>query len=312
MTNQKANSLVLNDYKVKSLIPFAHFALAKQYEHNGDFEKAWQNYKLGNDLQFAKLNYKPQSLENYIKAIINQFSKDFILNHQRLGNLNQKQIFIVGTSRSGKTLLENLLSSHPEIRGVGEVGLNAFARYLPPEFKDNRSYPDWCDSMVPSKADHIVNAYLNRILQITDLDKIIVDTMPGNLFAVGLIAILFPNATIIHTSRQPEDAILQMYNRYYGQIHDYTYNYEALKHFYANYIVLIDHWHKVLPNKIIETSYEEIVTQPEHVLDSILSQLSLKSTKLIIPKNYSVEEINFWQNYQYEAMQSDIQSELIL
>jgi len=171
------------------------------------------------------------------------------------------QIFVLGMPRSGSTLIEQILASHPQIHGAGE--LTDFDTAVSSTL-NAAEYPECVASLDGITLRRIGQSYLARLPAMADGRIRIVDKMPGNYLNVGLIRLALPNAKIIHTMRDPIDTCMSCYSKLFTLGHHYTYHLEELGRFYRGYSELMNHWRRVLPpGAMIEVSYEEVVNDLE-------------------------------------------------
>ncbi|MEE8444052.1 MAG: sulfotransferase, partial [Alphaproteobacteria bacterium] len=171
------------------------------------------------------------------------------------GSLSEKPVFIVGMPRSGTSLTEQILASHPQVFGAGELrDINSIAVKL-------RQTGGTALTRIPRNIlKEGAEAYLARLLEIGGESLRVTDKMPTNFLNLGLIARLFPNARVIHTRRDPMDTGLSCYfQNFQGGGNSYVYSLEFIAHFYQLYQKLMDHWRSVLPLKMLEIDYEALV-----------------------------------------------------
>ena len=249
-----------------------HFALGKVYLDTGDSVKAFHHLNLANQMKRSTLNFDPQKFAERVNATIQSFTADFIAkNHSRLDSpLSHTPIFVLGMPRSGTTLLEQILSSHPMVRGAGEL------RYISQLSDDIEGYPVMPSTFNSIQAQELGQIYLDKISPKLDGRECLVDKMPGNFMNAGLIRTILPNAKIIHSRRNAVDTCLSLYSKLFGGSHPYCYNMTDLGNYYQSYMTLMAHWRAVLPaSHFLEVDYENVVDDIETQARRILDYLGL-------------------------------------
>lgn len=277
-----------------------YFALGKIYHDCHQYDQAFCFYRLGNELQAAKTPFNPAIFQNHISRVINFFSPDLFARYQFDWPQNEPQwVFIVGTPRAGKSLVESLLAQHPRIHPAGEVGIAEYGMRLPLEVLPKGNYPYWLKSLSAEQAKAIRTAYQQRLTRDLPPGKnIIIDTLPGNFIYLGLLKLLFPQAKIIHCLREPLDACLLMYFKYFIQGHGYTNDLEKLGAYYQQYQRMMTHWKELFPQIILDVTYESLVTHPQENLAKILDFIGVKEDVTFNLQSLSQAEMGLWQYYQ--------------
>ncbi len=246
----------------------AYFALGKVLDDSKNYKEAFEAYASGNAIKNKTLNYNKSSFENSISNIISFFNADKIVEKVSLGSSSNLPVLIVGMPRSGTTLTEQIISSHPEIIGAGEVpfwGKSPTA--IPYRINSKTPFPDCIDEISSNAASAIAEMYESTLHKIVGQDtkpKHITDKMPHNFLFLGLIAIFFPNVKIIHTKRDPIDTCLSIFFQNFNNAHQYAADLTNLVHQYKQYERLMLHWHKLFPNRILDINYENMIADPEY------------------------------------------------
>ncbi len=190
------------------------FALGRHFENSGRHTEAAEQYLLANPLRRAVFDY---DIENDLKAVDNlcaRFDRDFIERWSEAGVPDARPVFIVGMPRSGTTLVEQILASHPRVHGAGELTL--LARSIVSEFPmpDGVDYTSTLDDASIEKFRRVADCYLVGLPDV-DADRV-TDKLPYNFLNVGIIRILFPNAHIVHCRRDPHDTCFSIYKNLFG------------------------------------------------------------------------------------------------
>ncbi len=233
------------------------YAIGKYFDDVRDFGQAFINYRRANEL--AKLNgakYDRHRLTQSIDLITHTYDRNW-LTQASVPNSSQRPVLIIGMPRSGTTLVEQILASHPSVFGAGELTYwsSASAAYEA-SLRDRET--------TNSIIDKLANDYL-RLLREASADALcVVDKMPANFLYLGLVHAALPKARIIHMRRNPIDTCLSIYFQHFGTAHRYANDLDDLAHYYAAYSRVMEHWRSTLPeNSILEVSYEGLVADPE-------------------------------------------------
>ena len=241
---------------------------AKQYDKAfAYFKAAADSYDIGN-IQ-ALMTQKTQLMRS-------AFSKELILEKSVVGHQSAKPVFIVGMPRSGTTLTEQILASHPGVYGVGE--LNAIAginSMISPNDRAGDFYLQKLSQITKKTQNSFAESYLNSLYSFDKSSKKYADKMPSNFFYIGLINILFPNAKIIHCTRDVIDNCVSCYTSPLSETHLYSKNMAALGHYYAEYHSLMQYWKSVSQIPIFDMPYERTVADLEGQARALIAHVGL-------------------------------------
>ncbi|MCG8509904.1 MAG: sulfotransferase, partial [Rhodospirillales bacterium] len=161
-------------------------------------------------------------------------------------------------------LVEQIIASHRHAAGAGELTDFPFlSQELAELLKTGREYPECVRDFDPARAQAFAKIYLNRQARFFPDARRITDKMPINFMHLGLIVHMFPRARIIHCQRDPRDICISILSQSFGGYHPYAYDQKRLAHFYGEYLRLMDHWKRVLPAKILDLKYEDMVGSTE-------------------------------------------------
>lgn len=213
--------------------------------------------------------------------MIDFFTEGFFDRHSHIGNPSQTPVFIVGMPRSGTTLVEQILSSHSEMAGAGELTyisqirqslLRRSAQRSGSKSIDYRTYPGvLAETPAVELRDH-ASHYLSRLATFGTGESRISDKMPTNFLHLGMIGLLFPRATIIHCRRNPFDVMVSCYCQ---NLNAPFCDLEQLVDYHRNYRVLMKHFESVLPNTIHTVDYEAMVSEPESNTRALIDHCGL-------------------------------------
>ena len=258
------SKLDLEEVDEESRVNFL-FALAKAYEDRGEFGRAWSFYVDGNEGRRALEFYDPVQTEVTNDTLIEVFDKSLFEKNQGHGHPDAAPIFVVGLPRSGSTLIEQILASHSMVEGTSELPyLGQVAASLNRNRADGINYPEAVRELGNTHLDRLGKDYLRR----AQLHRIegaphFVDKMPNNFPSIGLIHLILPNAKIIDARRYPLDSCLSCYRQLFARGQTFTYDLTDIGEYFLEYQRMMDHWHEVLPGRVLTVQYEELVTDFE-------------------------------------------------
>ena len=254
-----------------------HFAYAKALDDRGQHEKALEHYITGGRMKRAQLEYKESDTHGFFDSIRAAFPKEAFENRKYAGLDDDRPVFIVGMPRSGSTLVEQILSSHPDIYGAGEVKyLSRALGQLRDRFPSLPKYPEMTTKITPAQLEIVAKNYQQAIVQGAGDAKRITDKLLTNYFFLGLINLLFPKAKVIHTRRDPVDTCLSGFTKLFKDDMPHSYDLGELGRYYGKYRELMEHWEKVLPEGFLTTVvYEDVVADTEKEAKRLIAFLGL-------------------------------------
>ncbi len=254
------------------------FALGKAYEDLGNYDRAWHYYHSGNQRQREQVRFDPTDFELRQSKVTTVFSQEFLDERSGCGDPASDPIFIVGLPRSGSTLIEQILASHSQVEGTSELPIlgkiaSSIGRYR----HDHVKYPEAVRDLRPKDW----RAYGQQFLEETRRHRstgrpFFTDKLPNNFSHVGFIHLILPNAKIINARRHPMDSCLGAYKQLFGHGQNFTYDMFELAEYYKQYHAIMQHWHAVLPGKVLDVHYEETVTDLETQVRRILAHCGLE------------------------------------
>ena len=259
------------------LLPL-HFAYAKALEDRGQHERALEHYIVGGRMKRAQLNYIESETFSFFDGIREAFPKEVFENRKFAGIDDPRPTFIVGMPRSGSTLVEQILASHPDVFGAGEVKyLSRALGQLRDRFPSLPKYPQMVDKITKGQLEIVGKQYQQALANGAGDAKRITDKLLTNYFFVGLINLMFPNARIIHTQRDPVDTCLSGFTKLFKDDMPHSYDLGELGRYYGKYRELMQHWEKVLPEGVLITvQYEDVVADTEKEARRLIDFLGLE------------------------------------
>lgn len=255
-----------------------HYSLGKAYDDTKEYRKAFEQFMAGAAIKRRKLNYEEMPTLRLFDRIKHVFTPKLLAERAGFGDPTLKPIFIVGMPRSGSTLVEQILASHPRVYGAGEVKyLHQGVIEVDRAFGSAVRYPELMHLIEQSQLQTIVNYYREHLPVLPDGKTRITDKMLTNYYYVGLIYLLFPNARVVHCKRNAVDTCISCYSKMFREDMPYTYDLKEIAHYYKKYNELMEHWKAVLPRHyILEVKYEEVVGDLETAARRIVSHCDLE------------------------------------
>ena len=241
-----------------------NFALGKAYEDRSDYDKAFHRYDSGNKLRRAHENYDPVQNEALHDQIIEAITPQFIEENAAHAEQRNDPIFIVGLPRSGSTLIEQILASHSQVDGTHELpDLPRVIRTINQWQIHGKGYPVAVPLLEPVHIKELGEQYLNATDRYRKGAPRFTDKMPNNFSMVGLLALILPNAKIINARRHPLDSCMGSYKQLFYRGQSFTYDLVELGEYYLEYQRIMDHWNKILPGRVLDVHYENMVVNQE-------------------------------------------------
>lgn len=254
------------------------FALGKAYEDLGNYDKSMEFVISAAGLKRSSYDYSISESEEQFDKIRAVFSSDFFSQHTGAGSLEQTPIFILGMPRSGTSLVEQILASHADVFGAGEVSdLRVVLESITePDHKEPLSkFPDVVTRLDDRSFTDLGNQYLTRIRRYCNEAKYITNKMPLNFLYIGFIRVILPNTRIIHCTRDPMDTCLSIFKTHLVSGHRYSYDLSELGQYYRLYLELMNYWQDTLPGFIYDQNYEELVNSPKQQVQNLLNHCGL-------------------------------------
>jgi tetratricopeptide (TPR) repeat protein len=255
-----------------------HFALGKAYADCTAYEQSFRHYLQGNSARRRQLQHDSAATDANFNRVKSVFTPELIRQKQGFGDPSDVAIFIFGMPRSGTTLVEQLLASHPKVFGAGELQAmrKAIAGLERPDGAGT-PYPELVPSMGEAEFRQFSTQYLAAARARAPDAPRITDKMPGNYISAGLIHLVLPHARMIHVQRDPLDTCVSCFTRLFTEGLAWSYDLADLGWQYRAYAGLMEHWRRVLPQGVmLEVQYEELVANFEAQARRIVAYCGLE------------------------------------
>ncbi|MGH6908213.1 MAG: sulfotransferase family protein, partial [Aestuariivirga sp.] len=250
-----------------------HLALGRIFENSKDYEAAYGHFK-----QSKSALEKKSDIDRFrvrVDNLIEDYTPEILQRFAGYGDTSDLPVFIVGMPRSGTTLTEQIIAAHPKGGGAGELRrINRMQQGLSEEKRPSRLFERLTEGG-PERCRDFAGKYVNLLRFLAPGAKRVVDKMPHNFTALGFIALFFPNARIVHCMRNPADNFISAFQNPMNAGHSYAYAPESYASYYKEYLRLMRHWHGLLPGRIFDLQYEEMVADPEGKTRALLEFLKL-------------------------------------
>jgi tetratricopeptide (TPR) repeat protein len=249
------------------------FALGKAYADLGRFEQSFQHSLDGNSMKRCLIDYDESRMFDLFDRIRDVFTSEVLRRKGGAGDPSRAPVLIVGMPRSGTTLIEQILASHPKAFGAGElrdlgevIAAHCDLAAVP------AAYPERLRDMPGEVLGRIGAGYAARLRRRAPTAERIIDKLPVNFLHLGLLHLALPNARIIHARRDPIDTCVSCFTRLFGGEQQFSYDLGELGRYYCRYESLMAHWRATLPpGAMLEVDYEQVVddleTQARHIVD---------------------------------------------
>ena len=241
------------------------FALGKVFEDLREYGRAFDFILEANRLKRGSYEYSIEDDVLFFERIKKTFSDNFFSSRHVPGKQDKTPIFILGMPRSGTTLVEQILSSHPQVFGAGELAvLTNLVNDICLKEKQ-KQFPECMTELDGAVYERMGQSYLDELRKYSEDARHITDKMPHNFLFVGLIKIILPEAKVIHCMRNPMDNCLSIFKNLFRRegSHKYANDLTELGRYYKLYRGLMAHWEKVLPGFMYTLRYEEMVSDQE-------------------------------------------------
>ena len=257
-----------------------HFALGKALEDAGDAARSWSSYQEGNRLKREESRYRPEIIEPNTRRQREVCTAEFFSQRNGWGAPAVDPIFIVGLPRSGSTLIEQILASHPLVEGTQELAdiprLVLQLQGRDPDLEHPR-YPRTLLDLSADDARRFGEKYLKETQVFrTSGRPIFIDKMPNNFRHIGLIHLILPNARIIDARREPMACCVSNLKQLFANGQEFTYSMEDIARYYRTYLELMRHWDIALPGRVLRVQHEDLIEDLESSVRRLLDFCGLE------------------------------------
>jgi len=274
------------------------FALGRGYDAAGDYDRAMTYFVRGNAEMSQRTNFNRRMHWDLV-AKIKAFSPEAAVpDYADRVPSRQIPVFVVGLSRSGKTMVESLLKQHPQVFAAGER--EAFLDALGEIRKDAgiaERFPMCIPRLEPAHLGALGERYMAIMGRLSDAD-IHINTLPGSHLYLGLTLRALPNAKVVFCRREPIDQCLRIYFKRYAAENEHAYSFENIAAYHGCYLDMMAHWQRLYGPRILEVQYEDLVGDPRAVAARLFRHLDLDMDAATLRADFSAAEIGHWQNYK--------------
>jgi tetratricopeptide (TPR) repeat protein len=258
------------------------FGLGKAYGDLKDYPRSFKHFIAGNAAKRGTVTYDEPLSFALFDRIETVFTKELIKAKAGGGDPSSMPIFVIGMPRSGTTLIEQIIASHPMVYGAGELQtMNDVILEIRSPDGNTLPYPEFMPMVDGAALRQIGARYCSLVRESAGSHggagaQYITDKMPSNYYFAGLIHLTLPNATIIHAMRDPVDTCISCFSKLFSAEQNHTYDLAELGRYYKRYEHLTAHWHRVLPHgRVLDVRYEEVVTDLEKQARRIIAHCGL-------------------------------------
>ncbi|HEX4300892.1 MAG TPA: sulfotransferase [Gammaproteobacteria bacterium] len=257
-----------------------HFSLGKAHDDAGDYDASFEHYLKGNALARRHISYSTESQWGFCRNVMRHFDRDTVTELAQAGLDSDVPLFIVGMPRSGTSLVEQILASHPQVYGAGELTLlqrELMSTLGASSLKDLVHMDISQFTAMPAEQRQAVAAKtLSAMRRLAPDASRITDKMPQNFLLLGLLHAFFPAAKIVHCRRDPLDTCVSCFTVLFGDGQEFAYDLAELGEYYSMYAALMKHWELVLPtSSLLTVDYEEVVTDIRKTAERLLRHCEL-------------------------------------
>lgn len=255
-----------------------HFALAKALEDAGSYDQSFHHYRRGNQLQSIGAFALRTAIRGHVRQSMACLDRELFRRLEDCGSQSKAPIFIVGMPRSGTTLVEQILASHPSVEGAGELpAMSAIASSIGEGIgRSAFEYAELLQGMAPARLRALGDRYIEQAAPYRRTDRaFFIDKMPSNWMHLGLIRLILPNARIVDVRRDALDCCFSNFAQYFPRGHEFSHSLEGVAAQYRDYEAFMDHFPAAAPGAVVRLNYDELVDQPDASIRKLLSDLDL-------------------------------------
>jgi tetratricopeptide (TPR) repeat protein len=256
-----------------------HFAIGKALEDVGRYAESFEHYRRGNALRRETIEYQAEETTALVRRSKALFTPEFFASRAGVGCEARDPVFVVGLPRSGSTLLEQILASHPDVEGTQELpDIVAIARRLGGRKtkREVTAYPEAIAGLTAPELRALGEEYLEKTRVHRRTSRpLFIDKMPNNWAHVGLIHLILPNARIVDARRHPLACCFSGYKQHFARGQHFTYDLAEIGRYYRDYVELMAHIDTVLPGRVHRVIYEHLVENLESEVRRVLDYCGL-------------------------------------
>lgn len=254
-----------------------HYALGKAYDDLKEWDRAFEHFLEGARLKRSTFDYNADHEAARVERLMNIVDASFIQRFSGSGNPTDIPVFVLGMPRSGTTLTEQIIASHPSVHGAGELPHLMAIVHQNPDDDSLAAFPDNLTRLTEETLMRWGTDYSKRLQNHHKDARRITDKMPVNYLGLGLIPLMLPQARIIHVRRDPVDTCVSCFTRLFNRDQQATYDLYELGRHYRNYARLMEHWRRVLPpGSFLDVDYEEIIENQEAQARRLIDWIGLE------------------------------------
>ena len=291
-------------------------ALGYHYEGMKEYDRAFAAFDKCNTTKRQLEYYDPVETEFLYDLMIEVFDREFVKRAPARDQHEVRPIFIIGLPRSGSTLLEQILASHSQVEGTHELSdLARIVREIPARLKTRQVYPACLAQADAAFIADLGQEYMDRTLKFRSGRPYFTDKNPNNFVHVGLVHVALPGAVFINARRHPLDSCLGSFKQMFAKGQTFSYDLADIGEYYLQYERLMEHWNNVLPGKVLDVHYEDVVANVDEQVRRILDHCDLPFEEQCVRfhetdravKTASSEQVrqpiysssvNLWRNYE--------------
>jgi len=269
-----------------------HFTLGKAYADLKDADRSFRHLEAGNRLKRQQISYDERGTLLLMQRIRDTFTKQVLQAKANVGHESDAPVFVVGMPRSGTTLVEQILASHPRVFGAGEVRDLVAAASVFSE-RTASAYPEMLARMSDDDLRELGKTYVERLSKGGAAKDRIVDKLPSNFLFVGLIHLVLPKARIIHIKRNAIDNCLSCFSLLFEEDQPFSYDLGEMGRYYKAYATLMDHWRSVLPpGALLDVQYEDLVSDLDGQARRLVAHCGLDWDKSCLAFHETARPVN--------------------
>ncbi|MBE1237664.1 sulfotransferase [Phaeovibrio sulfidiphilus] len=254
------------------------YAAGKILDDRGEFERAFSAYRIANTLRGQDNPFDFKAFESRSERVREVFTPKLFERLRDIGSDSETPVFVVGLPRSGTTLVEQIIASHPDAAGAGELShFTRFENSLTWRVSGGRDpYPDCVGALNAGTVEAFARSVLATMDRVSGGAKRVVDKLPHNALRLGLVHAVFPKARIVCLRRSLPDTCLSIYFQNFTHGHGYRHDLEVLGRYAVRFRAMMDHWREALPVPVFDLDYAALVADPEPNVRALLDYLGLE------------------------------------